>query len=70
MSYHSTAANALDLINDIGASHVENVQRYNEATDTWEVYEPGSGATPFDIVPGEGYLVKMIDTVLYAPSHY
>ena len=30
----------------------------------------GSGQTPFRIFPGEGYLVKVTDTVQYLPTYY
>ena len=70
--YHTTNAAALDLINDIGLANVANVQRFIESSDGFEVYtgRKGTTGTNFALVPGEGYFVKMNNTVAYTPSHY
>jgi hypothetical protein len=75
LPHDSTASNALDVINQIndaaGAEVVDSVQRLNECTDEWEVYSRDPGQEPFKIVPGEGYIVKMNDTVShFVPPHF
>jgi hypothetical protein len=71
--YHSTAADAKQLIDDIeqgDPSRVANVQRFNPATDAYAVYD-GSSGTAFALTPGEAYLVQLgANDVNYVPSHY
>jgi len=69
--YHSTSATALDLMNDIGFASVQSVQRFVESSDSLASYTGRKGSPPnFNLVPGEGYFVKMSSTVSYVPSHY
>lgn len=71
LPYHSTAATALDLMNDIGFADVANVQRFVESNDGLETYTGRRGSPPiFNLVPGEAYFIKMNSTVAYVPSHY
>jgi hypothetical protein len=70
--YHTTSLTAFDLMNDINFASVQNVQRFLEATDTLETYtgRKGTPAGNFNLVPGEGYYVRMSSTVSYTPSHF
>jgi hypothetical protein len=69
--YHSTAATASDLQNDIGLANVQNVQKFLEDSDGLQVYTGRKGSGPdFTLAPGEAYFVKMSGTVSYVPSHY
>jgi hypothetical protein len=71
--YHSTAANAKQLMDDIGFLNVTNVQRFLKATDATETYtgrKSGGVAVPFALNPGEAYFIRMATTVNYIPSHY
>jgi hypothetical protein len=74
--YHTTSANAKNLIDDINtngspASKVVNVQKWNKLADALIVYAgaPTDGAA-FTFVPGEGVFVKVSQTVNYTPSHF
>lgn len=72
-NYHQTAATALDLMNDITFANVANVQKWDGSTTNgrWVAYTGRMGAgTPFNLVPGECYLVKMTALANYVPSHY
>ena len=64
--YHSTSADANDLIAEInlaaGATVVGSGSRYVSTTDGLETYTGLSG-TPFSLAPGEGYFVKVTTTV-------
>lgn len=69
--YHSTADTAQALMDDIGFANVANVQRFVRSTDALESYTGRKGGGPdFNLVPGEGYFIKMLTTVSYVPSHY
>jgi len=70
-NYHATAANAKNLMDDIGFANVANVQRFIKSSDTYATYTGriGSGAN-FNLTPGEAYFIKMNTTVSYTPSHY
>ncbi len=50
----SFAANAQDIIDEIGGPVVNNVQRYNTLIDTIEVYTECCGGLNFPVVPGDG----------------
>lgn len=72
--YHSTAANAEDLINEIntaaGASVVGAVSRYLAGSDSLEGYTGFSG-TNFTLVPGESYFISVTASVgNWFPNHY
>jgi hypothetical protein len=73
--YHSTAANAEQLIADIEQGNpalVTNVQRFLKASDGFELYDGTTpGTTPFALTPGEAYFIKVgAADVAYVPSHY
>jgi hypothetical protein len=69
--YHTTAATANDLMNDIGLANVATVSRFLEANDGLYTYTGRRGSpADFNLVPGEAYLLKMNNTVSYVPSHY
>lgn len=77
LPYNATAKNAFQLMFDIGNGSivpVASVSRFVGATDGWQVYTGRMGSpvtTPFQLVPGEAYLVHMNTTVsAYRPSHY
>jgi hypothetical protein len=71
--YHSTAADAKQLIDDIEQGNtalVQNVQRFSPASDSYSVYDGASG-TAFALTPGEAYVVKVgAADINYVPSHY
>lgn len=66
--YHTTAADAQDLIDSIGP--VLNVQRFYSDTDTVVTYSGAKGETPFGLVSGEGYFVRMSTTTNHVPVHF
>jgi hypothetical protein len=71
MPYHHTAANARNLIDDIGSTDCQNVQKFVESSDNWDIYGSTTGGNNFSLVPGEAYLVKMVnDNSCYRPSHF
>lgn len=67
--YHQTASTAQELINDIGSTNVANVQRYIEATNSYQTRDAAAGPN-FNLIPGEAYFVFMTTTTSYTPSHY
>ena len=74
--YHSTAANAEDLIMEInaftGVTSVLQVARLIKSTDGLEVYTGFSG-TNFTLTPGEAYDIKVdagLDVTAWIPSHF
>jgi len=70
-NYHQTAATAKGLMDDIGLANVTNVQKFIKSTDGLAQYTGRKGsAADFNLVPGEGYFVRMATTVNYTPSHY
>jgi hypothetical protein len=66
--YHSTSSTASALFAELGAANVQNIARYNTATDAFQVYT--FGQPDFALVPGESYQVKMGSTLAFSPSHY
>jgi hypothetical protein len=66
--YHATASKVSELFRELGTSNVQNIQAYQTATDTFQLYQFGS--FDYDIKPGEAYFVKMGTTLPYSPSHY
>ncbi|ANM28915.1 hypothetical protein ABI59_03780 [Acidobacteria bacterium Mor1] len=68
--YHTTAADAQDLINSIGAGSVFDVSQFLEATDSFDTFSGAKSQTPFTLVPGEGVFVRMSSTVNHVPSHF
>lgn len=69
-NYHQTAAQAKQLMDDVGFASVENVQRFAKATNTFQIYTGRGPGTNFNLLPGEGYYIKMLTTTSYTPSHY
>jgi hypothetical protein len=72
-NYHQTAATAKALMDDVGFLSVTHVQRFVKTADAYATYTGRAPQTPannFNLTPGEGYVVKMKTTVVYAPSHY
>jgi hypothetical protein len=73
--YHSTAADALQLIADIedgDTTKVTNVQRWNPTSDTLTVYS-GAVTDPvaFSLTPGDAYFIVMGGSDQpYVASHY
>ncbi len=72
--YNIVAANALQLMQDIGGgviTPVASVSQFNKATDLFVPYTGRMGAgTPFALAPGQAYLVSMVSAVPYIASHY
>jgi hypothetical protein len=63
---------AKNLMDDIGSANVTNVQRWLIGSDVFQQYTGRKTlpSTPFTLTPGEAYLIKMLTTVNYTPSHY
>jgi predicted anti-sigma-YlaC factor YlaD len=66
---------AQDLINDIntdaGAAVVDNVSRIVRTTDLKESYSLSVGGTNFPLVPGEAYVIVVLNDVTgWIPSHF
>jgi hypothetical protein len=57
--------NASGLRNDIGAANVQQVQRFVESSDGYQVYTGSKGETDWALLAGEGYFVKMGANVDY-----
>jgi hypothetical protein len=73
--YHSTAADALQLIADIedgDTTKVTNVQRWNPTSDTLTLYAGAVTDPPaFGLTPGEAYFIVMGGSDQpYVASHY
>jgi hypothetical protein len=76
--YHSTFDKADELLSDLNTNGAPlncalNVQRFDPATDQLAVYTGSTpGQTPFDIVPGECYVVQVATAsdCTWTPSHY
>jgi hypothetical protein len=71
--YHSTAANALQLINEVNAvvpGSVVSLQRWDQGTDSMASYT-GLTGTAFALIPGNAYFVQVdLPVPNYVPSHY
>lgn len=62
---------AKNLMDDIGLASVSQVQKYLKPTDNYQTYTGRKGAgADFALTPGEAYVIKMLTTVTYTPSHY
>ncbi len=72
--YNIVAANALQLMQDIGGgviAPVAGVAQFNKATDLFVPYTGRMGAgVPFALAHGQVYLVSMNSAVPYIASHY
>jgi hypothetical protein len=71
-NYHQTAANAKNLIDEIGLANVQRIERYLTTTDLFAFYTGRvlAGQTNFTLTPGEAYRIRMNTSVSYTPSHY
>ncbi len=72
--YHSTAANAKTLLDEInafgGAGTVFQVGQYVQSGDIFAGYTGATGVA-FPLLPGEGYLIQVNSNVSgWVPSHY
>lgn len=69
--YHATAINAQQLADDIGSTDVQNIAQFQESSNGFVIFTPG-GASPFSVVPGEAYIVRIKSGITknYTPSHY
>ena len=76
LPYTAVAANALQLMEDIGGGSIApvlSVSRFNAVSDTLETYTGRMGSpapNPFSLQPGEAYFVAMATSVPYVPSHF
>lgn len=69
--YHTTADTALDLMNELGAENVINVQRFRTCDNGFDVFSATRGQVPFAIEPTKSYRVRVRNHVLdHIPSHY
>lgn len=71
LPYHTTAANAKDLIDELVAAggSVSQIGRFVNSSDSFVTYNGTSGAA-FALTPGEAYVVTMNTDVSFTPSHY
>jgi len=70
-NYHQTAANAKQLMDDIGFPAVLEVNKFLKSSSGLITYTGRKGGPlAFALVPGEGYRIKVQTTVNYIPSHY
>jgi hypothetical protein len=71
--YHATAANAEDLINELGGpSVVAWIGQFDRCSNAWNTYSGTLGAS-FPLEPGKAYLVRLQPDVPYlafVPSHF
>ncbi len=70
--YHTTARTARDLFLEIGGS-IQIINKHRPIDDQFEFYAFGGGSVPpngWDLVPGDGYLIKIGSDQTWHPSHY
>jgi hypothetical protein len=70
--YHTTADNAKDLIDEVNAlvpGSVVNVQQFNNANDSFIVYNGVTGSA-FAWAAGEGVVFQMSQNVNWVPAHF
>jgi hypothetical protein len=65
--YHGVASTASELLAELGPSAIQ-VEDFNIQFDTNEPY-PGP-AGDFGLVPGKGYLVRVVGDLTFTPAHY
>ncbi len=71
LPYHTTAADADDLIDELvsyGAA-VVSVSKFVSSTDSFVTYTGASGVA-FALEPTEAYKVQLASDVVFTPSHY
>lgn len=69
--YHTTAQTARELFAEIGGSIIQ-IERLRP-DHTFDLYNLGGGTLPPDgwnLVPGEGYKVKLAEDEVWFPTHY
>jgi hypothetical protein len=54
---------------EIGPSAIQ-VEKFVVASDTNQPYPGAPGAEDFALVPGTGYLVRVLSDVDFTPAHY
>jgi len=72
-AYHSTAATASALRNDIGVAFGPSITKFLRGNNGLQTYSGQRGTQPdFNLVPGESYRVRITgaSNALYSPSHY
>ncbi len=71
LPYHTTAASAKDLIDELTAAggNVAQISRFANGTDDFEAYT-GTAGSSFPLVPGVAYVVGMNNDLSFTPSHY
>jgi hypothetical protein len=57
--------NASGLRTDIGSANVQNIQKFLESSDSYQIYSGAKGDVDFALASGEGYFVKMGANVDY-----
>jgi hypothetical protein len=70
--YHGVAANARELFLEIGGD-IQFLNQHNKVNDQFAVYTFGGGTNPpngWNLVPGEGYIVKIGSDKDFVPAHY
>ena len=70
--YHLVPGNARELFLEIGGE-VQFLTQHRKIDDTFEVYTFGGGTIPpngWNLVPGEGYIVKIGSDKDFVPAHY
>jgi hypothetical protein len=70
--YHGVAANARELFNEIGGA-IQFINQHKKQTDAFDVYTFGGGTLPpngWNLVPGEGYIIKIGADKDFVPAHY
>ncbi len=67
LPYHALARTASDLFKEIGSASIVNVQKYDPATDAYQVY--AAGLQDFPLVPGDVAKVKVSSRVDFVPAH-
>jgi len=70
--YHTTAANARELFDEIGGS-IQLISRHRKDDDAYDVYTYGGGSLPpdgWDLRRGESYFIKVGSNMSWHPLHY
>jgi hypothetical protein len=66
--YHGVASVASELLAELGPTAIQ-VENFNIDSDTNSPY-PGGALGDFSLVPGQGYLVRVITDTNFVPAHY
>jgi hypothetical protein len=65
--YHAVSSKASELFAEL-FPEIQNIQRFDRKTDATALYF--GGQPDFNLVPGEGYLVKVGSSKTFTPEHY